>query len=640
MKSKGMILMINKSVKSIIAAIMIVLSAALISGCGGGGGGATGGGTPVVNPPADNNQTVTRTIAGTVYTSSEQSGSRVASRTADDIPVTNATLKAYNVTDATKTNLITAGGTTGANGVFSATITIPKNTTPSIIIETLIGPAGDAGNIKLALENVSANRTGLLADKGTTRKAVIFELIPDVALNTISGVDNLMAGEGIDATASITNATRARELVNYVSSLITACPNVGGNPDYDCIHTQIGNTLAATNLDAEVKKLVERLDTAAKVALGIASINEIIANLIEPDYSRAQVDKIVAVFTDAGESALSTLNNIDTKPKAAELCAAMSDVVDIWDAAHANTTAKRLAVKDKAMAVRNGEIFTYSDVYISVDKIITGMSQQIATVAADVAPTLTNSKDIQSIMHAYDIIRGMLIEVMVKEAGATREDAADAVEGLLEVLADLGESSNGTASFDAIMDNWVVSWADAALATNLMTALFPMEMDVRAKTDPLMMLAHDIADLPPGFSDAQLEAVLLDYLSPATTAAAMTLYNNNKGKSCQFGYTFPPISITTTDCPDKEEVISLIETHYEKDLPKLRAVVDGVEAWVNHPDNAYNLLGLGYSFSKIEAVYNSMKVSTANKNQLSEALNIAGVKPELFWLAINLEPYM
>jgi hypothetical protein len=618
---------------------VIVLGATLVSGCGGGGGGTVSG-NPVVNPPADNNQTVTRTIAGTVYTSSEQGGSRVASRIAEDIPVTNAALKAYNVTDATKTNLITAGGTTGANGVFSATITIPKNTTPSIVIETLIGPAGDAGNIKLALESVSANRTGLLADRGSTRKAVIFELIPDVALNTISGVDNLLAGEGIDATASVTNATRARELVNYVSSLLTACPNVGGNPDYNCIHTQIGNTLAATNLDAEVEKLVERLDTAAKVALGIASINEIIADLIEPDYSRAQVDKIVEVFTDAGESALNTLNNIDTKPKAAELCAAMSDVVDVWDAAHANTTAKRLAVKDMAMAIRNGEIYTYSDVYSSMGLLRSGMAQKISTNAAAAASTLTTSNDINSIISAYDIIRGMLIEVMVKEAGATREDAADAVEGLLEVLADLGESSNGTASFDAVMDNWVVSWADAALATNLMTALFPMEMDVRAKTDPLMMLARDIADLPPGFSDAQLEAVLLNYLSPATTASAMTLYNNNKGKNCQFGYTFPPLSITATDCPDKEEVISLIETHYEKDLPKLRAVVDGVEAWVNHPDNAINLLGLGNSFSKVEAVYNSMKVSTANKNQLSDALNIAGVKPELFWLAINLEPYM
>lgn len=629
----------KKSIRSILAAIVIVLGATLVSGCGGGGGGTVSG-NPVVNPPADNNQTVTRTIAGTVYTSSEQGGSRVASRIAEDIPVTNAALKAYNVTDATKTNLITAGGTTGANGVFSATITIPKNTTPSIVIETLIGPAGDAGNIKLALESVSANRTGLLADRGSTRKAVIFELIPDVALNTISGVDNLLAGEGIDATASVTNATRARELVNYVSSLLTACPNVGGNPDYNCIHTQIGNTLAATNLDAEVEKLVERLDTAAKVALGIASINEIIADLIEPDYSRAQVDKIVEVFTDAGESALNTLNNIDTKPKAAELCAAMSDVVDVWDAAHANTTAKRLAVKDMAMAIRNGEIYTYSDVYSSMGLLRSGMAQKISTNAAAAASTLTTSNDINSIISAYDIIRGMLIEVMVKEAGATREDAADAVEGLLEVLADLGESSNGTASFDAVMDNWVVSWADAALATNLMTALFPMEMDVRAKTDPLMMLARDIADLPPGFSDAQLEAVLLNYLSPATTASAMTLYNNNKGKNCQFGYTFPPLSITATDCPDKEEVISLIETHYEKDLPKLRAVVDGVEAWVNHPDNAINLLGLGNSFSKVEAVYNSMKVSTANKNQLSDALNIAGVKPELFWLAINLEPYM
>lgn len=634
-----MILMNKKSIRSILAAIVIVLGATLVSGCGGGGGGTVSG-NPVVNPPADNNQTVTRTIAGTVYTSSEQGGSRVASRIAEDIPVTNAALKAYNVTDATKTNLITAGGTTGANGVFSATITIPKNTTPSIVIETLIGPAGDAGNIKLALESVSANRTGLLADRGSTRKAVIFELIPDVALNTISGVDNLLAGEGIDATASVTNATRARELVNYVSSLLTACPNVGGNPDYNCIHTQIGNTLAATNLDAEVEKLVERLDTAAKVALGIASINEIIADLIEPDYSRAQVDKIVEVFTDAGESALNTLNNIDTKPKAAELCAAMSDVVDVWDAAHANTTAKRLAVKDMAMAIRNGEIYTYSDVYSSMGLLRSGMAQKISTNAAAAASTLTTSNDINSIISAYDIIRGMLIEVMVKEAGATREDAADAVEGLLEVLADLGESSNGTASFDAVMDNWVVSWADAALATNLMTALFPMEMDVRAKTDPLMMLARDIADLPPGFSDAQLEAVLLNYLSPATTASAMTLYNNNKGKNCQFGYTFPPLSITATDCPDKEEVISLIETHYEKDLPKLRAVVDGVEAWVNHPDNAINLLGLGNSFSKVEAVYNSMKVSTANKNQLSDALNIAGVKPELFWLAINLEPYM
>ncbi|GEM_PF-1760384 len=630
----------RRMLSNILAAIVLCLGAALATGCGGGGGGATGGGTPVVNPPADNNQTVTRTIAGTVYTSSEQSGSRAASRIADDIPVTNAALKAYNVTDATKTNLITAGGTTGANGVFSATITIPKNTTPSIIIETLIGPAGDAGNIKLAVESVSANRTGLLADKGTTRKAVIFELIPDVALNTISGVDNLMAGEGIDATASITNATRARELVNYISSIITACPNVGANPDYNCIHTQIGNTLAATNLDAEVEKLVERLDTAAKVALGIASINEIIANLIEPDYSRAQVDAIVEVFTDAGESALSTLNNIDTKPKAAELCAAMSDVVDVWDAAHANTTAKRLAVKDMAMAVRNGEVFTYSDVYSAMGLLRSGMAQKISPNAAAAASTLTTSNDINSIISAYDIIRGMLIEVMVKEAGATRDDAADAVEGLLEVLADLGDSSNGTVSFGAVMDNWVVSWDNAALATNLMTALFPMEMDVRAKTDPLMMLAHDIADLPPGFSDAQLEAVLLDYLSPATTAAAMTLYNNNKGKSCQFGYTFPPLSITATDCPDKEEVISLIETHYEKDLPKLRAVVDGVEAWVNHPDNAINLLGLGNSFSKIETMYNTMKVSTANKNQLSEALNIAGVKPELFWLAINLEPYM
>jgi hypothetical protein len=293
-----------------------------------------------------------------------------------------------------------------------------------------------------------------------------------------------------------------------------------------------------------------------------------------------------------------------------------------------------------AMAIRNGEIYTYSDVYSSMGLLRSGMAQKISTNAAAAASTLTTSNDINSIISAYDIIRGMLIEVMVKEAGATREDAADAVEGLLEVLADLGESSNGTASFDAVMDNWVVSWADAALATNLMTALFPMEMDVRAKTDPLMMLARDIADLPPGFSDAQLEAVLLNYLSPATTASAMTLYNNNKGKNCQFGYTFPPLSITATDCPDKEEVISLIETHYEKDLPKLRAVVDGVEAWVNHPDNAINLLGLGNSFSKVEAVYNSMKVSTANKNQLSDALNIAGVKPELFWLAINLEPYM
>ncbi len=656
----------------------------IIAGCGGGGGGAS---NPVT--VSDNSCTASTQCSNAQYCSSNQcvscstinetdgiccngesltsadcggtardsytiegtftdtGSSRIQGRIAyDTTPIANKELFAYIIGDTSNTNLITSSSnSTDQNGQFSITIGVPTGTTPDIVIEALIDDANPSNNFKIAFDNINASMTGANAvtgDEGTTRKARVFELISSEALSDITIIDNTFHGVNIDITSTITTSELAQDLFDFIEPIILgvdssqpSCPMSSGSPDYDCIYDQIDQSIDSSQADTNVNTLCKELQVKAG-ADGLNSLSD--------SQSKSSVEYVVAIFDDADRkiSGDNSDVDIDTESEITELVSKMDEAIAAWLATYSTQTAKRVVIKDSALSYLNGSSFTNNDVKSAMTTLKASLQQKIQTVAAQ-ATTLVAETDMGSTIAAYDILRGMLIEVMVEDCAATREDATAAVESLLLVLAQLGEASEEATSKDSLMDIFVEEWDDPTLENNLMTALAPLEMDDPEKTQDLMRLAHDLSDLPSGATDQQIEDVLDDYLDQATTDEAMGLYTYYKDKECQLQVQSFPFQLNTVDCPTEEEIIHLIETHYGKDLPKLRAFVDGIQDWMYDSSNAASMLALynaGRENGPVQNIYNGMKASESNKQEISGALTIAGIKPEIFWLVMNCEQYL
>jgi len=157
-------------------------------------------------------------------------------------------------------------------------------------------------------------------------------------------------------------------------------------------------------------------------------------------------------------------------------------------------------------------------------------------------------------------------------------------------------------------------------------------MNVPDKNEVLMEIVNALADnLPANPTDEQIAAVLAPYMSRAAIDSALGLYHQYL--DCADAGT------EMTSCFTADDIISFLEAYYEKDLPKLRAVVDGISAWINDPTNTLMLASLGNAYGIIQGIIADMQASAANMAELAAALDTAGVKPELFELYINLEPY-
>jgi len=332
------------------------------------------------------------------------------------------------------------------DGSFDITVDFGDDASKDIVVEILVGDnePGDDGNIKLAFDDLDSDATDVLIDYASTRKAELFEIVGDVALDVISRIDNLFAGQYIDLTETLTDPDDVEALVDYMVNVIDVCPPEGGDPDYNCIVGKLQDDIDALPVAQEVRDVLADLEIACEQEIGPAGPEDILVYLASecPEATAHAIDAIA-------DDAVVSLAAIDTEKEAASLCKLMADLVAAWNAGGTNVK-KWLAVKDAAVKVVFGDIRTDASVPDDVESVIalirTKYDVKIGAAAAAGTDLITGT-DLSSVISAYDIIRGMLIEVYVADGGAKSEDAAAAVESLLEVIAALGADSDaGTIS--------------------------------------------------------------------------------------------------------------------------------------------------------------------------------------------------
>lgn len=355
------------------------------------------------------------------------------------------------------------------------------------------------------------------------------------------------------------------------------------------------------------------------------------------------MDYVAEIFTDAGALLYTNLTTSETN----ELKSKMSESIAMWQDTYDTHTAKRVAIKDNAMAIFFGETFSESRVSSEMDNLMEGYIEVVPEDA--VANTsLVTQDDMEATLKAYDYIRGMLIDVLTEDVGATRAEAFESTEAFLTVLARLGAASEDTSSMDEILDNWVVEWAKDDFEAELMTALAPLDMDDPTKTENLMLLVRDLYDLPSGATEQDIRQVMNQYLTEATTDVAINIMNKAENQTCEASayYTLgviPLIDLNLSpdpNCIGKSDIMLLAETHYEKDLPKLEAFIDGLEAWIEDPSNNSYLTAIALAETPFNNIVTGMQAGDSQKAEIGAALDTAGIKKEIFWLYINLEPYM
>ncbi|MFA6450156.1 MAG: hypothetical protein WCX65_11835 [bacterium] len=608
--------MMKKFRKSLLVLMAGAMSLAVANCGGGGGGGAT--------PAAPTSTSHTYRLSGAFST---VGAPRVADRSVAAPSVSGVRVYAYNAATGALLNATT--DLTAANGSFSIVVDLGSATTADVVVEAGAHSSATSllANIKVAFDGLAADKTGVTANYATTRQADVFILAPDKVLSNIVKADELMFAKDTDYITSITTQLQAQDFMALITPALSCDAS-----DTACISNALSSSLdapAAATMNATIKNLVSAVGS---------------------DYGWSAVQ---AIYTDAGTAAANTLSNINTTTKINEMTSKLADVIAAWDnsATDANMTAKRLAIKDAALAIKSGDTFVSSDVYGSVSQLRLDLKDKIALAAANAQIT---SGNMEYIINGYDIVRGILIDMIVEKAAATRDASAASVESLLKDMGQLGVASEGTTSMtgeNGVMDGWVTVWATTAFIADLGTALNPFEMNDRTKNDNLMLLEHDLTALS-NPTDAQVQAVLETYLAPATAAKAMTMYVNHKECSIAMSGT----TVTATGCPEKEEIFQLIESHYDKSLPKLRAseaaFEDVLNCMINSDSTAcanmetwYNgsvsvdRIAVGLSISPIQDVYTKIKQGGTVKTQVESALDVAGVKKELFWLVKNLEPY-
>lgn len=593
----------RKKIRPVLLLVMIGMMTILAANCGGGGGGGTAPSTPSTN----------RTV--TVSGNTNNDAPRMAGREDAAAVSANTTIVAYN--PHTGALLSSGNDKIASNGSFNITVDLGTNSALDVVLEIYNkvqskSSASDMkANLKYAFDNLSANSSGITVNYDSTRSATIFVFQPDQVLADIKKADTIMKDKGIDILDTVTTPALALEFMNSMAEAVKC-----GATDSQCITNALQASNDSLAASSPVKTMVETAGREYAVDSGWTKIQEI--------------------YNASGQTAADSITNINTADKQKEICWLLSDAIGAWDASYATSLEKFVAVKDVALAVKNGETFNSSDVKTAVTDLWSSLVMKIQHEAASGSAAISET-DLGSVISGFDGIRGLLIRMFVTKAGATRADAAAAVDALLKDLAEFGVSSENTAAFtdkagaeaDDIMDRWVTTWATAAFAADLMTALSPVDMNDQTKTENLMRLAHDLAYLT-NPTDAQVEDVLNDYLSTETTALAMTMYRDHK--SCDVS--------SNTNCPSEEEILALLESHWAKPLPKLRAVIDGLEEWYNSPDSNIEKIGLGNSLLTMKNVYKNMKASSANKSAIGTVLSKAGVKKEIFWLLMNVEPYL
>lgn len=640
------------------AMICVASLTLLAAGCGGGGGGTTTNNNSNTTTQGDTNGTTTPTPTPTSKTITvsgnmtyQSNSSRVAGRVAQAGGIPNASVIAYVAGDSktSKTVLNSTSDTTDENGDFSITVDMGNASTLDIIVEAIAA----SGNVMVAIDNASSNVTDLAGNEGTTRKAKIFHYSPNEALETtISIIDNIMTKQNIDVADELIDtssynsiSTKVKSFLTEMKSAMTTC-NVSSSTLDDtkkeCVSTAL-ETSGATD-DAVLKTLL-KLEMSYKSEIGKLDQSDMLYNIVKSG-DRSKYDSIVEIFDDAK---ISIVDRLETSSEVQELLTCMDDAITEWNSSSYPTMqAKRVAVKNIAVAEYFSRTFTNSSVQSILNSLSRFSGYYSSIRSGAVEGTSIQATDIGYAMTAYDNVRGMLISVMVNDLGETRASAFEAVEALLQVLADHGAASENTSSFAQVMDNWVTEWDKTEFEANLMTALAPLGMDDSTKTKDLMRIAHDLSELGSGATDAQIEAVLNTYLSTETTNVAMDVYDKFRNQTCSQSdyFTFAMGSginlnlSPSSSCVSDEDIFVLFETHYGKSLPKLRAFVAGLESWVEDSSNLYYLIGIYTGSTGIETLYNTMKSSSANKTEVGQALDAAGIKKELMWLAANLEPYM
>lgn len=580
----------RKRIRSLLLVSALGIITLVVANCGGGGG---GGGTPTSTTSTSKQVSMTVTF--------NTSSARVAGSRAADAAVASTSVVAYNAHTGAQLN--TASVATNASGVATIVVDLGTSTSLDVIVEALTAAKGTVSNIKVAFDNLSANAGAVAANYNTTQDADIFIWQPDAALADIQKANDIMVAQGVDVLDTITTAAQAG---NYLDAMAPAL--ACDTSDSACVSTALSTQLASTDA---------------------ASYDSAVVTMVTSAQEDAGWTTVQAIFADAGESV--TAINTDAEKK--EIVGVLESAISAWSKTYATTAEKRLTIKEVVVAAKYGNTFTSEDVSSIIANLRASLNSLVAP-AAVASTTLVSSNDMSSMMNGYDILRGVLIRSMHENAGASAQTAADSINSLLDVLAALGAGSESTTSMGQVMDNWLPVWTAQTAA--LMTALGPLEMADHTKTDNLMQLAHDLQALPAGATDAQVEDVLNDYLSAATTAKAMTMYTDHK--TCSFSTS--GTSVVANNCPSKEEIFDLIETHYEKSLPKLRAFEQGIEDWYNSSDSSLDKIVLGNTYAIMQNVYASMKESSANKAAIGAALDAAGIHKELFWLVMNLEPYM
>jgi len=601
---------------------------------------------------ADTNYLV---LSGKLFVST----SRLAGRSADADSLTDIPVKVYQAGDSTETLLNASTDLTDQYGNFSVTIDIGQASSVDVIIEGESDASNPENNVYIALDGVSQTTSGLVGNADSSRKALLFHYAPTEDLDTtITNIDGLFNTEDIDLREYITGdyttaATNAADMLSEMKGAMTTCSVSSSTIDdtqKQCLANDIDTRLQTTSAADGVVDMLRSLKTAYKIDLGIETQKEIFYNTDTQDGGKdldwTKIDKVVDIFNDAECDYLSSFST-DSQDQLEELLSKMTDAIAVWDdqTSYSTENEKQVAIRDLANAMYFGDTFTQDKVKNAINNLarINGYWNVVSSDAATMT-TRFSASDMRTLMSAYDNIRGMFVEVMVDDVGATRATAHDATESLLEVLAALGAASENSTSAADAMDDWVVAWDETEVRNDLLAFLAPLDMDENDKVKDLMRLAHDLNDLPAGATDAQIKDTMTVYVSEATADEAIALKNKAASQTCTaksyydfVGFAGIDLILSpSTDCVSKEDIVSLMETHYERDLPLFEAFIDGIEVWIES-----NEAKLGVVIGNQELlmnVYSDMK-NDSYKTEVGQALDTAGIKKELFYLADTLETY-
>ncbi|MFH1538022.1 MAG: hypothetical protein ABIH66_03625 [bacterium] len=617
-------------------AIFIIAIAFLLGGCGGGGGGSTGGtGGTGGPPPAASTQI---NIAGSFsqpvgkITGTVELPGGGAGRSAK-AAVANTSVIAYWVKDGDREPLNSLSDRTKANGVFNITIDIGTKTNLDVVVEALIAEAGSGGNLRVAFDNLAADVSNVAGNATTTQSADFFLKIPDSALADIDAVVEMLLENGVSMT-SIDEKAEVAALVREVKEAIDNCSNITDDATMKNCYVE---SIDTAGLPADTQTALTDLKVEYKVDVGNASTAERLYAL-DKTQSLAAIEKIVALAAlGAYDNFDSLFSSIDTASELQEMVTAASYAIASYDSASLSEAAKLVAVKRDILASSAVTAFTNNDVTSLLLDIRAALNTSIANDTADLSAQVTNL-DMLSLLSGYDIIEWMFLEVLTDQ-GFTREGAIEVFDALIAMLGYFGDYSDGVSDMSGMMDNWVTMWDLAAFQAELAKVLVPFDMGDTAKTDDLMRMARDLQTLGSNHTRAQVEEVLSGYLTTATTAKAMALYDKYYGKT-DCGFDMNTRTVTGSNCPTQAEIIDLLETHFEKSLPLLDNTITAIGEWIQSPENDIKIIAIGTGARAAQTIYNKMKESTAYEQELSTAVDTAGVSSKLFELVINVEPYI